>query len=677
MSASDKLNSLFTKATLQLQQGKVTSAKKGFIKLTRLAPKSPVVWYNLGLSHQHLNEHPNAIIAYKKTLKLDANSVDAMVNLGASYQLLNQLDSALVQVDRALSKMSNHPRALNLKGSILADQKLFESAKSYFERSLSIDDNNWDTQFNLANVSLELGQYDVTDHYLQKLLARDANNKKARELQAQSYINQKNYPDAGKLLKSLETSYGSDETVMRLGLSLREIGNDHFGVIELSDRLLKRFPRDAGLWNSRGGAYFQVDGIAQSKLSYEKAVSLDPDNHEYLNNIGLVFSSLGNKMDAEESYRKSIAINPEFGEAHKNLAAMKRFTSLDDPDASAVIELWEKQGHSTLNTIKLSFALGKIYDDCGQYERAFEAYKVGNDLKFKDSAIDLEKYLAHIDRVPVVFNQAATEVAPKRQGAAPIFVLGMPRSGTTLVEQIIARHPLVSACGELPCIEKTITRLENQTDPVHIYPDDFTKLSTEVLAQESNEYVNWVRKIHSLDTPYFTDKMPFNFVHIWLIRAMFPSSPIVNCQRHPLDVIISNYFQLFGSDVSFVYHLDALAEYYIRYHNLMQHWQKLFGPKITTICYEQLVTDHQNQVKALISSISLPWDEACLKNSSDDSQAVRTASIWQVRQGIYTRSKERWRHYEKPLKPVADKLVAHGILDSNGKHLIDAQATSD
>jgi hypothetical protein len=245
----------------------------------------------------------------------------------------------------------------------------------------------------------------------------------------------------------------------------------------------------------------------------------------------------------------------------------------------------------------------------------------------------------------------------------------MPRSGTTLVEQIISRHSSVTGCGELPGIERAIGHLEKSTSVARIYPDDFLDISAEQFALQSRQYISSIREIHNLNTPYFTDKMPFNFVHIWLLKALFPDSPIVNCQRHPLDVILSNYFQTYGSDVSFVYNLEALSHYYVRYHNLMIHWGTLFGRQVANIRYEELVTDNENQVRALIEAIGLPWEESCL-NRQESMKAVRTASIWQVRQGIYTSSKERWRHYQQKLQPVISILCEHGILDSDCNHII-------
>ena len=274
------------------------------------------------------------------------------------------------------------------------------------------------------------------------------------------------------------------------------------------------------------------------------------------------------------------------------------------------------------------------------------------------------QYFAHMERFMTVFDRPPEATAMVETGIKPIFILGMPRSGTTLVEQIVSRHPLVFGCGELPCIERAIGRVEKRSQPQRAYPDDFWGVPESSFSTEAREYESWVRRLHSISTPYITDKMPFNFVHIWLIKAMFPEAPIVHCQRHPLDVITSNYFQLYGPDISFVYELEALTTYYVRYFRLMEHWARVFGPAITPIRYEDLIQDPGAQTRSLITAIALPWDDACLDPNRSDT-AVRTASIWQVRQGIYSSSKERWRNYEKHLTPAIDMLVKENILNND------------
>lgn len=661
MNDFDKLQALFAKAVSRLQQGDAAGAKQGLLKVVKRAPQSAAAWYNLGLSHQHLGENSRAIAAYNKVVNSKPDFIDAWVNLGLSYKAVGDREQAQAAAERGAGLDSNHPRVLNLLGTLAAERGERQTAQASFEKSLKLAPDFDDARFNLANLHVVMGESQQALQVGQPLFEGQPDKMEHRQLYAQILLDMRRHDEASKVIKQLEDEFPNDESTMRLGLAFREAIRDHFGVIDVADRLLKRVPEDAGVWNSLGVAYFQLDSIQKSKAYYERAIALSPQNAEYENNLGLAFSSLGDKESAEHHYRRSLQLNPKHAEAYRNIAAMKRFSSMDDPDAKAVKSLWGKEDLDEFSAVKLSFALGKIYDDCGLHDAAFAAYQRGNDLKFKDSKIDLDKYFAHMARMAVVFDRPPNMLADVDINPKPIFILGMPRSGTTLVEQIISRHPQVFGCGELPCIERAIGRIEKKSRPMRVYPDDFWDIPKDVINGEALEYQAWVGRLHDIGTPYITDKMPFNFVHVWLIRTLFPHAPIVHCQRHPLDVITSNYFQLYGSDISFVYNLEALSTYYVRYYRLMQHWTRIFGKAITQIRYEDLIQDSAGQTERLIEAIGLPWDDACLDPERSDT-AVRTASIWQVRQGIYTRSRERWRKYERHLAPAIEILRSEHIL---------------
>ncbi len=661
------LQSLFKKSALALQSGDYRSAKKGFEKTARKVKNNALVWYNLGLCNQYLNDHRGGIQAYRKALGINPKMNDAIVNLAISYDLIGESNTAFDLVSKLLLTDKENIRANNLLGSLLASRGDHQQARDLLLNSHNLNPRDSEVRFNLANVELELGNFEEARRLLAPLLLESPQESKYSEL-AQILIHTREF-DAGVLVISkIKQQQGETDSVLWLDLSLRETSRSHFHVIELCNTLLERDSGNPRLWNSLGNAYFQLDGISKASEAYQKAIELDPGNPEFLNNRGLAYSSLGDKENAERYYRMSIEANPGYAETYRNLVAMKRFESMEDQDAKTLIRLWEHKEEDPLVTKTLAFALGKIYDDCGEYEKSFETYEIGNDLQFAESRTNLEAYLAHIDRIPEVLNNRASEVSQYDNPAFPIFVLGMPRSGTTLVEQILSRHPMVTGCGELPCIERAITRLEKNSTPARVYPDDFLHIGEPEFTNETSVYHEWVGRLHNIETSYFVDKMPFNFVHVWLIKAMFPESPIINCQRHPLDVIISNYFQLYGSDVGFVYNLEVLANYYIRYSEVMKKWNQVFHGEIYNVSYEELVTDHENQAKQLVEGVGLPWDDKCL-DSKKAATAVRTASIWQVRQGIYTRSKERWRNYETQLRPAAEILKEAGILDDEYGYL--------
>ena len=666
--SAEKIKSMFVVAATKLQQGDAEGARKGLEKVVKLAPDSPAVKYNLGLAYQHLGLHHKAVTEYQRVLKLAPGNVDAMINLGLSHNLLKQSREAVIAAESALEKVPGHPRALNLLGSISAEEGDYEKAEKMFRASLESDPDNVDARFNLSNAILQSGNSESALEMLNPLLASDP-GKEQLELAGQILLDLKRYEEVSVILKDLKTSYPDDEGVQLLDMSFCEMINDYFNVVDKAQHILKKSPKIARVWNSLGSAYFQLDSVENSRQSYQKAVELEADHPEYQNNLGLTYASLGDKDSAEKYYRQSLSLNPNYAEAYRNLVAMRKFKSVDDDDVRKVEELWSNQSLDDFNRCKLAFTLGKIYDDCGLYERAFEIYDIGNKLKSKEITMDFDQYFGHIDRIVEVFNELPKQsVIHNDSNTQPIFVLGMSRSGTTLVEQILSRHPQVSGCGELPCIERAIGRLEKKYGEPRLYPDDFASLDSTMLSKETEGYFGWVRRLHDIQTGYFTDKMPFNFVHVWLIKALFPHAAIAHCHRHPLDVITSNYFQLYGSDINFVYNLEVLANYYVRYHRLMRHWHKLFGDGLYRVQYEALVSDNEAQTRLLIERMGLEWDDACL-DPKRSGTAVRTASIWQVREGVYTSSKERWRQYEKGLQPAIDILIEAQVLDSDYQYI--------
>lgn len=689
-----KIRALFVQSAERLQRGDARGAVAGFEKLSEVVPEQGVVWYNLGLCYQHMSRHAKALAAYERALQIAPENVEAMVNLGLSYKELEQPLRAMQCAADALQAAPRHVRALNLLGTLQAEGGKHSVARDTFRKAFESEPADIDARYNFASALLQTGEAKEALEMVAPLLADDLpaqrqgqgegvpRAKKPYEiLQAKILLELRRFGEAAEIVKELGEKHNDDE-VLVLEMTMCERVRDYFGVIRVASKLISRAETKevspgrqrvpstdlAHVWNALGSAYFQLDSMPKAARAYEEAIEREPQRAEYHCNRGLAYSAIGKKKEAEGCYRKSIALNPQHTEAYRNLATLKKFTEVD-ADAQAMQAMWEEEGLEDGRRIALAFALGKVYDDVGEYKQAFAAYQIGNRLKFAEAKLDFAKYFSHMDAVAETFTVAAEEDEVAREperstrNPAPIFILGMPRSGTTLVEQILSRHGEVSACGELPCIEKAIGRLENRCEPKRRYPWDFQELGLEALHIERDFYISWVKRLHEdLRTPFFTDKMPFNFVHIWLIKALFPGSPVVHCRRHPLDVVLSNYFQVYASDVSFVYDLEVLAEYYVRYHRLMRHWRGVFGRDVYTVRYEALVSDQEAEIRRLVEAVGLDWSDACL-DAKASTAAVRTASIWQVRQGIYTSSKMRWRNYEGELKPAIAVLQREGVLD--------------
>lgn len=666
--SAQKAQKLFVEAATKLQRGDAAGARRGLEKVTRMAPNSAAVWYNLALSAQHLGLHSKAIREYEKSLRITPDQVDALVNLGLSYKHLGDTDAAMSSVRRAILLESEHPRALNLLGSLLAESGDAPAALDCFQRALESAPDNIDARMNLAKALFQDGDLEQSLGILSPLLDNPVTTREQLELHGQILLGLGRYDQVGMVLRELKNYSPDEESIWRLELFLRHKQKDHIAVIDIGQKLIEKTPDSAVYWHMLGSAYFELDSAEDAKACFLKANDLEPDNPKYRNNVGLVYASLGDKKNAEQNYRTAIELNKEFTPAYRNLVQIRKFSSLHDPDVEALEALWNRDNLDDDTRCNLAFALGKIYDDCGQYERAFRTYEIGNSIRWNEIAtghFDFDQFFNHFDRIVRALDRPPPVTSDISSDCAqPIFILGMNRSGTTLVEQIICRHPDVTGCGELSCIERAISRLEGRQEVMRTYPEDFIHLGKEDFDMEAREYLSQAARLHELETSFFTDKMPFNFTHIWLIKALFPNAAIIHCHRHPLDTIISNYFQWYGSEINYVYDLRILARFYVRYNRLMKHWHRLFPQEIYKVQYEALVADKEGQIRRLISKAGLRWDDACLDSKRSD-MAIRTASIWQVRQGIYTSSRERWRRYEPYLLPAIEILCTEGILDSD------------
>ena len=668
-SSAQSVQKLFVDAATKLQRGDAAGARHELEKVSRMAPNSAAVWYNLALSAQHLGLHSKAIREYEKSLRITPGQVDALINMGLSYRHMGNVNAAKTVVQKALNLAPVHPRAQNLLGSLLAESGDTSAALGCFRKSIESEPENPDAIQNLTNLARELqavGNPKCALKALETLLDLPGITLDQQVLHAQILLDLRHFDRAEPLIRKLKNRYPDVEDVWFIEMLYYECKNDHFAVIEIAQKILESSPEKAGVWDTLGRSYFELNSIDESRTSHQKAIDLDPENSEYRNHIALTHAALGERAQAEEYYRTAISLNVNNIEAYRNLASMRKFTSLDDPDVQSLQALWERDELGDDARCRLAFALGKVYDDCGLYDRAFEAYEVGNRIKSEEitrSGFNFDLLFGHIERITEIFDKPPLVTADVVIGrASPIFVLGVTRSGTTLVEQIISRHPDVTGRGELPCIERAIARLEKDYSQIRVYPDDFLLLDKAALNNETREYLEWVNRLRNLGTGHFTDKMPFNFVHIWLIKALFPQASIIHCQRHPLDVILSNYFQWFGSEINYVYDLQILSRFYVHYHRLMQHWHRVFQGEIHTVQYEALVVNKEHQIRELIKFAGLSWDDACYNSERSDT-AARTASIWQVRQDIYTTSRERWRNYERYLSTAIEILQMEGILD--------------
>jgi len=353
-----------------------------------------------------------------------------------------------------------------------------------------------------------------------------------------------------------------------------------------------------------------------------------------------------------------MAINPNNVQAYYNLSRARPAKS-DDAEVTRMEKMLEKPDLSKGDRVNVHFSLGKIYDDLGRHEDAFEQYHQGNQADDRAAPFDARIHNILVDRLTSVFTK---QFFMRRQGLGsestrPVFIVGMPRSGTTLTEQVLASHAEVFGAGELDQVNRLVNAVSAEVSGSAGYPEIAGELDAVTACRLGESYVSYITRL-SGGVRRVTDKMPGNFMHLGFIALMLPRARIIHCRRNPMDSCLSCYFQHFTSPMPFASSLEGLGAYYQAYERIMAHWHRALPLPILDVAYEDMVADHEGTCRRIVEFCGLEWDDACLQ-SHKTKRTVKTASTWQVRQPLYTTSVERWRRYGGHLEPLKKALGPH------------------
>jgi tetratricopeptide (TPR) repeat protein len=413
-----------------------------------------------------------------------------------------------------------------------------------------------------------------------------------------------------------------------------------------------------------GRVKFEQGDLDNALACYRRALSLQPDFADAYNNLGNALKELGHLAEAEEAYFQALRLDPNVAGVYLNLADSRKFYSGDPILADMETLAGSADSLSSDDRMQINFALGKAHADLGDYTRSFQHLLAGNAAKRARLAYDERAVLGLFDRIEHVFTP---ELIKGKCGggdpsAAPIFILGMPRSGTTLVEQIIASHPIVHGAGELQIFNDVVQSLQGGDG--NPYPDFVPALDSNGLGQIGAHYIARLRELVTRHgavvdigrVARITDKMPSNYFFAGLIHLALPNAKIIHCVRDPIDTCVSCFSKLFSAEQDHTYDLAELGRYYARYQRLMSHWRRVLpAAAFLDVRYEDVVADLEGQARRLTDYCDLPWDERCL-SFHNTGRPVRTASAAQVRKPIYTSAIGRWRAYGDALAPLLSAL---------------------
>jgi tetratricopeptide (TPR) repeat protein len=431
-------------------------------------------------------------------------------------------------------------------------------------------------------------------------------------------------------------------------------GNKSAEALTEVDRLLAADPGNPSYRNLVAVIYSRIGEYARSTQIYAQLLHEYPANSRVWLSYGHVLKTEGRQDDCVDAYRRSIACDRDFGEAYWSLANLKTFR-FSGVDLAAMHTQLASAGLDEVNRLHFHFALGKAYEDAGDYVQSFEHYAKGNALHRGTTRYDADLNAARCRRLSQIFTRDffRTRVGSGHDTRAPIFVVGMPRSGSTLLEQILSSHSAVEGTTELPeiiAMAKTL-RGHAESEDIGAYSEALAALRPAALRELGEQYLQRTSIHRKTDRPHFIDKMPNNFLHIGMIQLVLPNAKIIDARRHPLACGFSNFKQYYARGQRFSYDLADMGRYYRDYVELMAHFDEALPGRIHRVIYERMVEDTEVEVRALLDYCGLPFEPACLR-FFENTRPVRTASSEQVRQPIYREGLEQWRHYEPWLGPL-------------------------
>lgn len=622
-------------------------------------------------------------------IALEKESGDLLMRvlLGSALVRVRQFKDAETELRRALDAKPDIPKALRELSSALFGQGRGDEAVECLRQIVLWNPGQSVAHFDLSMALAKIGKADEAqaalqesfrlDPLRQKLfeavrLHRDGKPKEA-ELRLRDVLREEpGNATATRMLGSIALEQKRYRLATRLLRNAVKLAPDYFGAwVDLSraltefektdeartavEMLIKLESELAHPYVLLGNLETKVGDYDAAIAAFERALDKQPDNGGALAGLGHALKTIGRQEQAVERYRSCIRKYPAFGEAYWSLANLKTFR-FDDDEIAAMESHVDNKKLPDETRVNINFALGKAYEDRGDFENAFYRYDSGCKLRRPHESYDPVQTEAVHDRIVEVITPELIEAAAPHgdQRQDPIFIVGLPRSGSTLIEQILASHSMVDGTHELPDLPRVIKTINQWQVQGKGYPDALSLLEPVHIAELGAQYLDSTQRWRK-EAPRFTDKMPNNFSMVGLLAMILPNARIINARRHPLDSCMGSYKQLFYRGQTFTYDLVELGEYYLEYQRMMDHWHAILPGRVLDVHYEDMVADQENQTRRLLEYCDLPWEDACLRFYETD-RAVNTASSEQVRQPIYSKSINSWRRFETQLAPLIEIL---------------------
>jgi tetratricopeptide (TPR) repeat protein len=566
-------------------------------------------------------------------------------DLGSVFAMQSRYDEAIPEFEKAIQLQPSLPLVHKKLGHALAAVGRGKEADEEFQSYIDSNPNR-EAVMNAVDLLSE-EKIDEAITKLQEILKKSPNDVNAMRYLARAYrLGDKNLQDAEALLRTA-VQQSPDFTPGWFDLASLLMRDKIMEAIAAYEKVVQLDPKNAAAWGGLGSAYGLAMYPDKSADAYAKSIELEPDVPNVLMGHGHALKTLGNQSRALKSYRAAIKNKPDFGEVYWSMANLKVF-NFEDKEVNAMLDQVEEEDLSDNEEIHFRFALGKAFEDKKDYPKAWHYYHTGNQLQ--RTSVDhfpVEMEIRH-DLIKEVFNQ---EFLKERSNIGydcpdPILIVGLPRSGSTLIEQILASHSQVEGTSELPILGNLAQSIgQHRNDGVQ-YPKAVLDLRNKDWLAYGQQYIDEAQRHRTTSKPFFTDKLPNNFPLIGLLSIILPNAKVINARRHPFDSCLGAYKQLFSKGQNFTYDMLDLAHYYQQYDAMIKHWHQVLPGKILDVHYEQTVDDLDTQVRRILDFCELPFEQSCIDFHQTE-RAVKTASSEQVRQPIYKGALGTWRRYEQ------------------------------
>jgi len=579
------------------------------------------ILHELGMCLGAVGRGDEAIATLRRAVDVEPKHADAWRSLGDQLSVAGNEDDSQKAFEKHIELVARHPELV--EAATFLQKGALAKAERLTREVLKDDPTDVVAIRMLASIGLKLGQFADATNLLERCLELAPDFHLARHNYA-TILGRRNMLEAAlEQIERLLLAQPSNPNFLILKGTMLVRKGDHVPALEIFEHILKDYPRQSG-----------------AQMSY-----------------GHTLKSVGRLDEAIEAYRTCIRLRPATGEAYWSLANLKTFR-FDDDDIANMREELEPESGDPDDQSHLAFALGKALEDWQEYDESFKYYEQGNAIRGKNHRFNPKKNI--YDSVRQIKTLDAGFFATRQDWGSPaddpIFVVGLPRAGSTLIEQILASHSKVEGTAELPDIIVISRKLgrASRKNPAGKYPEVLTELSEDQCRELGEGYISSTR-VQRHDEPYFIDKMPNNFQHIGLIHLILPNAKIIDARRHPMAGCFSCFKQLFARGQTFTYDLAKLGHYYRDYMKLMDHWDEVLPGRVLRVQYEDMVNDTEAQIRRLLDYCGLEFEYQCLR-FYETKRAIRTPSSEQVRQPVYQQGLEQWRNYEEHLGPLKEAL---------------------